>query len=243
MRIAEELEGIQAIIEKDLKAYYFKPPNISWGILFPIVLALSFSLRNPEGLVDLAPGLIAMAALFGTTSMEAIVITFEKRIGALERLLLAPMSLTSVLLSKILGGTIFGLVISMFMTLLTTLFLGAWVTNIVGFSITLILTTVVHSALGALVAVSVKEVFEAQTLSNYFRFPMIFLCGIFLPLERMPLVLQYLVRLLPLTYSVEALQISMGVPSSGLLVNILILAGYCVLLVFLSVNLFRRNLE
>jgi ABC-2 type transport system permease protein len=243
MRIAEELEGIQAIIEKDLKAYYFKPPNISWGILFPIVLALSFSLRNPEGLVDLAPGLIAMAALFGTTSMEAIVITFEKRIGALERLLLAPMSLTSVLLSKILGGTIFGLVISMFMTLLTTLFLGAWVTNIVGFSITLILTTVVHSALGALVAVSVKEVFEAQTLSNYFRFPMIFLCGIFLPLERMPLVLQYLARALPLTYSVEALQISMGVPSSGLLVNILILAGYCVLLVFLSVNLFRRNLE
>ncbi|MBD3206607.1 ABC transporter permease [Candidatus Bathyarchaeota archaeon] len=243
MRIAEELEGVKVIIEKDLKAYYFKPPNISWGILFPIVLALSFSLRNPEGLVDLAPGLIAMAALFGTTSMEAIVITFEKRVGALERLLLAPMSLTSVLLSKILGGTIFGLVISTVMTLLTTLFLGAGVTNIVGFSITLILTTVVHSALGALVAVSVKEVFEAQTLSNYFRFPMIFLCGIFLPLERMPLVLQYLARALPLTYSVEALQISMGVPSSGLLVNILILAGYCVLLVFLSVNLFRRNLE
>ena len=29
MRIGEELKGIQAIIEKDLKAYYFKPPNIS----------------------------------------------------------------------------------------------------------------------------------------------------------------------------------------------------------------------
>ena len=243
MRIGEELKGIQAIIEKDLKAYYFKPPNISWGILFPIVLALSFSLRNPEGLVDLAPGLIAMAALFGTTSMEAIVITFEKRVGALERLLLAPISLTSVLLSKILGGTIFGLVISTVMTLLTTLFLGAGITNVIGFSITLILTTIVHSALGALVAVSVKEVFEAQTLSNYFRFPMIFLCGIFLPLERMPLILQYLARLLPLTYSVEALQISMKEPSSGLLFNTLILVGYGLFLIVLSVNLFRRNLD
>ena len=243
MRIGEELKGIQAIIEKDLKAYYFKPPNISWGILFPIVLALSFSLRNPEGLVDLAPGLIAMAALFGTTSMEAIVITFEKRVGALERLLLAPISLTSVLLSKILGGTIFGLVISTVMTLLTTLFLGAGITNVIGFSITLILTTIVHSALGALVAVSVKEVFEAQTLSNYFRFPMIFLCGIFLPLKRMPLILQYLARLLPLTYSVEALQISMKEPSSGLLFNTLILVGYGLFLIVLSVNLFRRNLD
>jgi ABC-2 type transport system permease protein len=243
MNLGEELEGIRAIVEKDLKAYYFKPPNISWGILFPVVLALSFTLRNPEGLVELAPGLIAMAALFGTTSMEAIVITFEKRVGALERLLLAPMSLTSILLGKILGGTIFGLIISMVMTLLTTLFLGASIYNIPGFVIILILTTIVHSALGALVAVSVKEVFEAQTLSNYFRFPMIFLCGIFLPLGRMPVALQYLARLLPLTYSVEAFKFTMTDTVNGLLLNTLVLTGYCVFLIALSVNLFRKNLE
>jgi ABC-2 type transport system permease protein len=243
MNLGEELEGIKAIVEKDLKAYYFKPPNISWGILFPVVLALSFTLRNPEGLVELAPGLIAMAALFGTTSMEAIVITFEKRVGALERLLLAPMSLTSILLGKILGGTIFGLIISTVMTLLTTLFLGASIYNIPGFIIIVILTTIVHSALGALVAVSVKEVFEAQTLSNYFRFPMIFLCGIFLPIERMPVALQYIARLLPLTYSVEAFKFIMTNTVNGIMVNTLILTGYCVLLIALSVNLFRRNLE
>ena len=243
MNLGEELEGIRAIVGKDLKAYYFKPPNISWGILFPVVLALSFTLRNPEGLVELAPGLIAMAALFGTTSMEAIVITFEKRVGALERLLLAPMSLTSILLGKILGGTIFGLIISTVMTLLTTLFLGASIYNIPGFIIIVILTTIVHSALGALVAVSVKEVFEAQTLSNYFRFPMIFLCGIFLPIERMPVALQYIARLLPLTYSVEAFKFIMTNTVNGIMVNTLILTGYCVLLIALSVNLFRRNLE
>ena len=108
MTLQDEFEGLMAILEKDLKAYYFKPPNISWGILFPLVLALSFSLRNPEGLIELAPGLIAMTVLFGTTSMEAIVITFEKRVGALERLFLAPISLSTIMLSKILGGTIFG---------------------------------------------------------------------------------------------------------------------------------------
>lgn len=243
MNYGKELAGIKSIVEKDLKAYYFKPPNISWGILFPVVLALSFSLRNPEGLVELAPGLIAMAALFGTTSMEAIVITFEKRVGALERLLLAPISLVSILLGKILGGTIFGLVISTVMTLLTTLFLGASIINISAFIIILILTAIVHSALGALVAVSVKEVFEAQTLSNYFRFPMIFLCGIFLPIERMPIVLQYLARLLPLTYSVEAFNVTMTDTVNNIFVNILILTGYCIILIAISVILFRKNLE
>ena len=241
MILRDELEGLMAIIEKDLKAYYFKPPNISWGILFPLVLALSFSLRNPEGLIELAPGLIAMTALFGTTSMEAIVITFEKRVGALERLFLAPISLSTIILSKILGGTIFGLVISTVMTLLTTLILGAHVTNILGFIVILILTALVHSALGALVAVSVKEVFEAQTLSNYFRFPMIFLCGIFIPLEKMPIVLQYLAKVLPLTYSVDGFRILMGFGGS-ILFEVAVLSLYTVLLITLSVRLLKKNL-
>ena len=242
MNVTEEIEGIVAIIEKDLKAYYFKPPNISWGILFPVVLALAFTLRNPDELTELAPGLVAMAALFGTTSMEAIVITFEKRVGAFERLLLAPVSHASIMLGKILGGTIFGLVISTVMTVLTTFFLGAQITNVLGFTAVLLLTVLAHSALGALVAVSVKEVFEAQTLSNYFRFPMIFLCGVFIPLQRMPLALQYLGRLLPLTYSVDAFRVVMGGAGPGLLLDVAVLTGYCVVLIASSVRLLRRNL-
>ena len=185
--IREELEGIWHIILKDLRAYYFKPPNISWGILFPLVLALAFTLRKPSGLSDLAPGLVAMAALFGTTSMEAIVITFEKRVGALERLMLAPISLEAILLGKILVGSIFGLMISSLMTVISVVFLGVLVKYPFLFAISLLLTVLTLSALGSLVAVSVREVFEAQTLSNYFRFPMIFLCGVFIPVESMPM--------------------------------------------------------
>lgn len=204
MTIHEELEGIWHIVLKDLKAYYFKPPNVSWGILFPLVLALAFTLRNPSGLSELSPGLIAMAALFGTTSMEAIVITFEKRVGALERLMLAPISLSTILIGKILGGAVFGLMIAGTMTLISLGFLGMPMAHPALFIVSLFLTVLTHSALGALVAVSVREVFEAQTLSNYFRFPMVFLCGVFLPVEAMPTPLQGLAHILPLTYSVNA---------------------------------------
>ncbi len=242
MRLGEELEGIWAILEKDLKAYYFKPPNISWGILFPIVLALSFSLRNPKDLVDLSPGLIAMAALFGTTSMEAIVITFEKRVGALERLQLAPLNSASIIIGKLLGGTVFGLIISSVMTLITIMFLGAEIANLLVFLLILLLTNVVHSSLGALVAVSVKEVFEAQTLSNYFRFPMIFLCGVFLPLDEMPMVLRLIGRLLPLTYSVEIFR-GLMLEQNIMLFDIVVLIGFSLLLPYLSIVQFRRNQE
>lgn len=209
-----------------------------------MVLALSFTLRSPNGLEDLAPGLIAMSALFGTTSMEAIVITFEKRVGALERLLLAPINLRTILWSKIVGGVIFGIVISAVMTSISILFLGASINFPIIFIVVILLTVLVHSALGALVAVSVKEVFEAQTLSNYFRFPMIFLCGVFIPLESMPEPIQYIARILPLTYSVEALRTIMNSINIDLLaLDSVALIVFIAVLSTISLRLLKKNLE
>jgi ABC-2 type transport system permease protein len=243
--IRDELEGVWHILLKDLKAYYFKPPNISWGILFPLVLALAFTLRNPAGLAELAPGLIAMAALCGTTSMEAIVITFEKRVGALERLIMAPVSLTTILVGKVLGGAVFGLVIAGVMTLISLLFLNVAITYPILFITVLILTVLAHSALGALVAVSVKEVFEAQTLSNYFRFPMVFLCGVFLPVEAMPLPVQVIAHLLPLTYSVDALRQTVIGNLNQLMVirDVFALALFLAAFLTLATRLLKKSLE
>jgi ABC-2 type transport system permease protein len=58
---------------------------------------------------ELVPGLLALTLLFGTSSMEAIVIVFERRIGSLERLFLAPVRLPALLAGKLLGGMVFGL--------------------------------------------------------------------------------------------------------------------------------------
>ena len=244
MGLSNELGGIYHILMKDLQAYYLKPPNISWGILFPLVLSLAFLLRNPTGLIELAPGLIAMAAIFGTTSMEAIVITFEKRNGSLERLLLAPISIRSLLVGKILGGTVFGGMISGVMVPITIIMFGMEIVDPILFFGSLILTLLTLSALGALVAVSVTEVFEAQTLSNFFRFPMIFLCGVFIPVEAMPLVLQVVAYLLPLTYSVNALRMA-TIEASGLLgplINIGAMGVFLFLMLAASERVLMRSL-
>jgi len=243
--LKDELRGIYYILLKDLRAYYFKPPNISWGILFPLVLSLAFSLRSPGDLETLAPGLIAMAAVFGTTSMEAIVITFERRTGALERLLLAPISLKSILLGKILGGAVFGAMISSIMTVLAVTGFKVRVAAPVWFAASLLLSLLTLSALGALVAVSVKEVFEAQTLSNYLRFPMIFLCGVFLPVEAMPLPLRAVAYFLPLTYSVDALRASVtGAQNlSGLMIDMTVLTLFLIAFFTAGNNLLKRSLK
>jgi ABC-2 type transport system permease protein len=245
MTLKNELNGIYYILWKDLRAYYFKPPNISWGILFPLVLTLAFTLRDPTGLATLAPGLIAMAAIFGTTSMEAIVITFERRQGALERLLLAPISMRSMLFGKVLGGAVFGGMISGVMVLVSVAFFGMTITDPLLFFGSLVLTLLTLSALGALVAVSVTEVFEAQTLSNFFRFPMVFLCGVFLPVEAMPLILQVVAYLLPLTYSVNGLKLatSQVLDPLGPLLNVGALLVFLLLLFAMCEWILKRSMK
>jgi ABC-2 type transport system permease protein len=82
--------------------------------------------------------------------------------------------------------------------------------------------------MGILISVGVREIFEAMTLSNFFRFPMVFLCGVFFPVTAMPAILQVIGFLLPLTYSVDALRHSLVV-HGGLVhrwLDLSILAGF-----------------
>jgi ABC-2 type transport system permease protein len=84
------------ILLKDMRAYYLKPPNVSWGLIFPIAWTGMFFIKSGAGLdavVALLPGLVAVSILFGTTSMLAVTVTFEKKARSFERLLLAPISL------------------------------------------------------------------------------------------------------------------------------------------------------
>ncbi len=210
----DDLRGIYYIAIKDMKTYYLKPPAISWGIVFPFAWILAFYLRNPQGFSSLVPGLIAMTVLFSTTAVEAVVINLELRLGSLERLLLAPIHLSAVLLGKILGGFIFGFIMTVIVTVSSVLIFELQV-NVIYLVLILIPSLLVFSSMGALLCVLVKEVFEAQTLLNLPRFLMIFLCGVVYPVSDMPSALRQFAHVLPLTYTVDGIQQSLGLAHSG----------------------------
>lgn len=242
--LADDLRGMYYIALKDLRAYYFKPPNISWGILLPFAFVLAFAIRNPDDLRELVPGLLALTLLFGTSSMEAIVIVFERRIGSLERLLLAPVRLPALLAGKLLGGMVFGLTVTLVVLGIMLAVFGVSGVNWLLLILALLLSAAAFSALGALVSVAVKEVFEAQTLANFVRFPMMFLGGVFVPVAALPLGLQILARALPLTYTVEALRAALGIGTAEhAILDLSVLAGFAVILFALAVRILGRRLE
>ena len=239
----DSLRGIYYIALKDMRTYYLKPPSVSWGIFFPVVWILAFYLRNPQSFEELVPGLIAMTILFSTTAAEAVVINFELRLGSLERLLLAPIGLPSVLLGKVLGGALFGLIMTIIVTTSSVIVLGLHL-NLFYLIIIIIPSLLAFSALGACVSVLVREVFEAQVLLNFPRFLMLFLCGVLYPISAMPQGLQYVAYVMPLTYTVDGLRLSFSTSSNTMVfIDVLVIIGFFLLFIFPAMRLLRRKFE
>jgi len=239
----DNLRGIFYIALKDIKTYYFKPPAISWGIVFPITWILAFYLRNPGDFKELVPGLIAMTILFSTTAAEAVVLNFELRLGTLERLLLAPISIDAVLLGKVLGGVIFGFLMTITITIFSVLILGLH-PNLFYLSLIIFPSLFVFSSLGAFLCMMVKEVFEAQTLLNLPRFLMIFLSGVVYPVSKLPVVLQYFSYVLPLTYTVDGLKRAFSKSLNKMvLLDSLILIIFFILFILPATKLLYKKFE
>jgi len=196
------------ILLKDMRTYYLKPPNVSWGLVFPLAWTAMFFIRSGSGLGSipvLLPGVVAVSILFGTTSMLAVTVTFEKKNRSFERLLLAPIPFELLMLAKTSGAILFGVGNAMVPVIIASFLTDLSVIDWELFIPAVILIAMTSTFLGLLIAVAVSEVFEAQTFSNFFRFPMIFLCGLFFPVQDLPFFLEPVSYLLPLTYGVDVL--------------------------------------
>ena len=234
-----------SILAKDMRAYYLKPPNISWGIIFPLAWTGMFFIRSGSGLesvLTLLPGVITISVLFGTTSMLAVTITFERRSRSFERLLLAPISLELLMLAKTSGAILFGIA-----NAFVPIIIGSFMADLSGVTWSLVVPAILligiaSTFLGLFIAVSVSEVFEAQTFSNFLRFPMIFLCGLFFPIMSLPVFIRPLSYILPVTYGVDILHGAVnGTNIMSFTLDFLVLGAFCIVLFVLSLRNIKRR--
>jgi ABC-2 type transport system permease protein len=230
------------IMLKDFRNYYLKPPNISWGIIFPFAWMLMFFLKSqtPVDVRTILPGIMAMSILFGTTSLLSVTITFERRSRSFDRLLLSPISLTWLMLAKTLGAILFGIVNAFVPMLIAMFFTPVSNINWVIIILSVIFIAITSTFLGLFIAVSVSEVFEAQTFSNFFRFPMVFLCGLFIPISQLPVFLRPLSYIVPLTYGADLLKTAINQNGHiALGISLSVLLFFSIILFLIS----KRNIQ
>ena len=194
------------IAKKDAKIYFFKWPNITFGLLFPAIIYLAFSVGRTAEPSLIIPGLVAMSSLFGAGAIESLALPLERAKGTFDRLLAAPLSLSTLILGKALAGFFFGFVLSIGYMLIALVLTGASIGNPVLFAIGVVLSAFAFSMLGVCVSVPFGDVPEAMPPATLIRVAMVFLGGVFIPVAAMPSSLQFVAHLLPVTYAIDILE-------------------------------------
>jgi ABC-2 type transport system permease protein len=240
----DQIEKALYIARKDIKVYYLKAPNFTYGLLMPLALYLAFGASGNLSATTLISGLVSLVVLFGATSIEAVAVVSERTTGTFERLLVAPVTLRWILFGKALGGAAFGPLLAILSLVPIVLFSGAKVASPLAVFVAVAVSSFAFACFGIVASAYAKWIPEAQMYSNFLRFPMAFLGGAFISIESMPEAVRLFSRFLPLTYSIEALNEAMANPflTGTYLVDIIVLVAFSVGCLFWSERILRKKL-
>jgi ABC-2 type transport system permease protein len=234
--LLDELRRSWAITIKDMKIYYLRPPALMFGVLFPVALFFTFSIGRSMPPERLLPVLAAQTVFWSASSIGPTAIPLERRTRTFERFLSAPISLISVLWGKMMAGFLFGLGITTLATGIGVVWASQPVLNPLAFAIGIMLSAMVYSAMGILFAsIPTGSPGEVIIPLNFVRIPLMFVSGMFIPLDQMPKIGVYAAFLSPLSHTLDLIRLGIGRPSYfGSLSNIGVLIVW--LLAFLFVG-------
>lgn len=230
-----------SIAKKDARIYYFKPQIFGFGILIPCFVYLSFSLGRQIPNEVLIPGLVAMISLFSASSIEAIAIPIERQTGTYELLQMAPLTTATIVFGKSLAGSAFGVVLSLLTAIGAMLLTASNIVNPFLFALAVIVGACAFSALGMLVAAAAKDMPTANISLTAIRLSMIFIGGVFQPVQTYPLQLRIISYLTPLSYLVDALQEAMVATDITFVVDLAAMLAWFIVLQMLAIMVLNRR--
>ena len=216
------LKAIEIVWYRDILRYLRDWVRIVTSLMQPLLflfifgsgLASSFSPAGagPGGVAGVSfqtfifPGVVSMAVLF-TAISSAISIVWDREFGFLREMLVAPVSRTSIVLGKALGGS----TIAMFQGTLMLVFAPLIGVRLdAGLVITLMLEMLLlaftMTSLGIVIASRMQSMESFSVVMQFVLMPMFFLSGALFPLTHVPGWLAFLNKLDPVTYGVDPLR-------------------------------------
>lgn len=187
-----------------------------------------------EGMVHVLLGIFSFFLVF---LISGIAFVREKTNGTIERLMLTPISRSSVVAGTILGYGIFAFIQSILLIAFVSLFLGITINgSVVAIVITMTLLSFLAIALGSLVSGLAKNEYQVIQFIPLILTPQIFFSGL-IPIATLPYNLDIVAMFMPLQYAVSALNIIINHSGgmSNILFELLVLCGFIVVLFIANV--------
>jgi ABC-2 type transport system permease protein len=221
---------------------------ILWLVVFGHVMARVRGMPTTGDLSYLefmTPGILAQSVLF-VAIFYGISAIWERDLGILQKYLVSPASRTALVLGKALSAGVRGLagaVIVYLLTLVMDIRTNAHPLAILGVLALIVLGSAVFSTLSLIMACLVKTRERFMGIGQVLTMPIFFASNAIYPLSLMPDWLRIVSRVNPLTYKVDALRALMlpgGTSAFGLGVDVSVLVGTLVALVWTAARLYPR---
>lgn len=197
--------------------------SFAWPLMFLLVFGAGLNrvvvlpgFGGGAYLKFLYPGIVSMTVVM-TGIFSGLSVVWDREFGFLKEVLVAPLSRTGVVLGKACGATLVALLQSVLL-LLAAPALGIRLDplRVALLFPTIAVLTLSVAGLGILLAARMRSQQGFQVLMQTVVFPLVFVSGVFYPVNDLPGWLAALVRLDPVTYGVDAVRRLM-VPAPPLL--------------------------
>jgi len=199
------------ILKKNARLYYLKPPVLIFGVLFPVFFFLAFKMGRPVAAQSVVPGMVAMALWFTASAVGPLVTPWERNARTYERLISTPVSLHAILAGDVISGFVFGACLSVVPVLLGLVLTDINIENLPLLIAGIVMGALNFACLGVLLAAPpASGPANIMLLSNLVRLPLLFVSGIFMPIEQMPVWIQWIAPLSPLSFASALIHSAFG---------------------------------
>lgn len=253
-----ELNAILAIAYRDFTKFRQDRARILATFIFPIVFvgvlgsSLQSNLSQAAGLNFLVftfTGVIGQT-LFQSTASGIISLIQDRETDFAQEMFVSPISRYTIIIGKIIGESSVALVQGIGV-LLFGLILGIRpdLSQILSLFPAAIVICLLGGAFGLLVLANLSDQRSANQLFPFIIFPQFFLAGVFSPIKNLPIYLEVLSKISPMTYAVDLIRgvYYLGNPEYSLVVlsspltNLLVITFMFFVFLLAGTYLFVRN--
>ena len=242
------LSATVALFQRDIKAVIRSRSQLYSSMFTPLLLLVLLGTGVSEGLdpaklpgngnftAYLVAGSVVMTAVFSSTFSSASYYR-DRDSGILRMLLSAPHDPHWILLGKSLAGVAIGAAQALIVLAVAAPFVDfEWQHGVpLGIAVCLAVVLLLNLFLGGVAqgfASRIQTMQGFHLVMNLALFPLLFFSGAFFPVDNLPMWLEILARINPLSYAVDALELATYADSSaaffGLAIDFVVLGGLAV---------------
>jgi ABC-2 type transport system permease protein len=216
------------------------------AIVFPFTQNIETAIPGKTNYFNfLAPGLMIMIVMITVMTGIPEAISKEKEMGTFDGMLSAPINQVSIILGYTASLCVKGFSQCILVLVIAIIFFGVTIQGSIILAFFLLLLGIFSFVgIGILAVAASKDQATGTTIVNLIMFPMMFLAGIFYPIQQMPWFMQDISKIIPLTYAADAMRkvMLLNANINDVLIQILILLVFGLVTMGIAIPLFRKSM-